>query len=279
MICIQIMARMASERAPGKSCADLAGKAAFVRAIERVIDVAPRFEEDTCIVVNTTTATLDDPIALLADAEGCAVLRYPEETPSTGLPRVDRLCRDYGLGSDDIMVWLAGDSPFDYMQLIPLMIKALRENDCDRFVWAGNPAHTLIWGVGWPVITTVRGFDIAYKNYSSYEQYPWWTALDGERLLTAPIPERLKQPWPWRKLTLDYPLQVTQAKLIYEKLYQGKPLSIWGVYDLMNKEPAIAHLADSCPDHKLYGQHLDWFWEALEEKAVAHVEIPEKEIV
>jgi len=279
MIYIHLMVRMASERAPGKSCASLAGKAVFVHAAERAIAIAPKFAEDTCVVINTTTSTLDDPIALLADAEGYGVFRCPEETPSTGLPRVDRFCQEYNLKPDDIILWMSGDSPFDYVQLAPLLIDAIRKNDCHRFVWSENPSHILIWGVGWPYITTVQGFRVAYKNYSSYEQYPWWTALDGERLLTASVPDKLKQPWPWRKLTLDYPLQVTQAKLIYEKLYQGKPLSIWDVYDLMNKEPAIAHLADSCPDHKLYGQHLDWFWEALKEKAVAHIEIPERIIV
>ena len=275
MIYIHIMARMASERAPGKSCASLAGKAAFVRAAERALAVLP----ESIVIVNTTMAVLDDPIELLARTEGYEVFRCLEEAPSTGLPRVDRLCREYEMKPDDILIWMFGDTPLDYMQFVPFLIKALQEHDCDRFIWPENPDHTLIWGVGWPPIVTVRGFYMAYKKYSSYEQHPWWTALDGERLLAAPIPGKLKQPWPWRKLTLDYPQQVMQAKLIYEKLYQGEVLSIWDVYDLMKREPSIAHLPDSCPDHKLYGQHLDWFWDALREKVTAHIEIPEEIIV
>lgn len=275
MIYIHLMARIASERAPGKSCANLAGSASFVHAMRRAIAI---MEEDFVPVVNTTTAMIDDPIELLAKAEGYEVFRCPEEMPSTGLPRVDRFCREYGLKPDDLILWAFGDCPFEYMELAPFLIKAVREYDCDRTVWSENPAHTLAWGVGWPYVSTVRGFRMSYERYATHEQYPWLTALDEERLLAMPIPDKLKQPWPWRKLTLDYPLQVTQAKLIYEKMYRGELLSIWDVYNFMKKEPMIAHLADSCPDHKLYGQHLDWFWEALKEKAVAHVNIPEEEI-
>jgi len=274
---IHSMARLSSTRTPGKSAAELAGAPAFVRSIERIQEFLP----DVPVIVNTTMNLIDDSIAMLARNYGYEIVRYVEESPSWGLSRVERFIRDHALASDDILIWdSGGDTPLAYATLLPFLIEQMQQLKCDRFTWAENPAKMLIGGVCWPHIVTVGAFLKSYESFVTFEEFPWWSALDGnEKRLLVPIPRRLKQPWPWRIITLDYPVQVTQTKLIYKELYRGRPIDIFEVYELLKAAPALAHLTDACPGHTKYGQHLDWFWNALRAQPHELVEIPDNLVI
>jgi len=266
-----IQGRMESERAPGKSCAELGGKPIFVHIAERIQQVLP----DAMIVIHTPANLINDPIAMLGRAYSYEVFRFYDECLH-GMLRAHRACLYYDLQPDDIIVWGFAESPCIYTKLVPFIVKKMQETGCDRFWWGENPTQMLIWGVAWTHVQSYRGF---LKNIEEMKETDLegvgWTPLSGEYRLLAPIPEYLKQSWPWRPLYMDYPEQVSQAKIIYNRLYKGAPLDIFDVYKLLQDEPAIAHMTATCPRDTGYGKHLDWFWKALRGQPHERFELPE----
>jgi spore coat polysaccharide biosynthesis protein SpsF len=71
MIAIVVQARMSSTRLPGKVLADLRGKP----ALERIIDRLRQCRSADALLVATSTDSSDDPIEALCRSVGCAVHR------------------------------------------------------------------------------------------------------------------------------------------------------------------------------------------------------------
>lgn len=96
-----IQARMGSSRLPGKVLADIAGEPMLVRVIDRVAAA----NSLDAVVVATTDAPIDDPIAQLCDAVSVACYRGSEQDV---LDRINRAAR----ASDaDIVVRITADCP------------------------------------------------------------------------------------------------------------------------------------------------------------------------
>lgn len=258
-IYIVMMTRMSSKRAPNKTSSSLAGEACFHRVIERVAASLP----DAIPIVCTTTSMEDDAVEILSTEYGYEVHRTPETDAQQGLPRLMDLVQHREMADEDVIVWASHDTPFCYCKALPQAISLLEAHGCGRYTWAENLAGTLLWGVTMPFAFKVWSFKLAYRDYASMEFHSWWTPWchEGTRLLLH-IPDRLKVPWLWKQLVLDYPSQVSQAKIIYRKLWNGKPLNIFDVYKYLGSYPDVANMTADAAGPTKYGQHLDTFWEA-----------------
>ena len=116
-----IEARMGASRLPGKVLADLAGRPALGRMIDRV-RLARRIDD---IVVATSVATADDRIEALAVGEGVACYRGSEADV------LDRVVRAQEMMNADVVVELCGDCPLIDPEVIDRAVERFMAGDCD----------------------------------------------------------------------------------------------------------------------------------------------------
>ena len=121
MIVAIIQARMGSSRFPGKTLADLAGRPMLARVVERV----RRAGAVDKVVVATSTAALDDPIA-----EFCAQERIPcfRGSENDVLERFYEAAKEH---SADVVVRITADCPLIDPGVIDRVIERFRRGDCD----------------------------------------------------------------------------------------------------------------------------------------------------
>lgn len=130
-----VQARMGSTRLPGKVLADLCGKPLVQRVVERVRQAALVDE----VVVLTSTAATDDPLAECLDALAIPYRRGPEDDVlARYLALVDEL-------SPRWVVRVTGDCPFVDPGFVDLQLGALRAFDAD-LVHVANDAGGAIEG-------------------------------------------------------------------------------------------------------------------------------------
>lgn len=116
-----IQARMTSSRLAGKVLADICGKPALQRMIDRVRGA--RLIDS--IVVATTTNTTDDPVLRLCDAIGVAVYRGDE---SDVLGRIFEAARS---ASANAVVRLTADCPMIDPGVIDEIVTVFKQGDFD----------------------------------------------------------------------------------------------------------------------------------------------------
>src|SRR5436190_22681110 len=75
---IVLQARMGSKRRPGKTLADLGGRALLERCLERLTAVVARGDPGWELIVATSTAPSDDAVAALAERCGYRAARGSE---------------------------------------------------------------------------------------------------------------------------------------------------------------------------------------------------------
>jgi glutamate-1-semialdehyde aminotransferase/spore coat polysaccharide biosynthesis protein SpsF (cytidylyltransferase family) len=116
-----IQARMGSSRFPGKTLADLDGRPMLARVVERVRRAATVDR----VVVATSTAALDNPIAEFCAQEQIPCFRGSED---------DVLERFYGAAKEhgaDVVVRITADCPLIDPGVIDRVVERFRRGDCD----------------------------------------------------------------------------------------------------------------------------------------------------
>jgi glutamate-1-semialdehyde 2,1-aminomutase/spore coat polysaccharide biosynthesis protein SpsF len=116
-----VQARMGSSRFPGKTLADLMGRPMLARVAERV-KLARAVDR---VVVATSTAPQDDPIAEFCRKEQVACFRGSEDDV------LDRFCgaaKEYGA---DVVVRITADCPLIDPGVIDRVIERFQRGDCD----------------------------------------------------------------------------------------------------------------------------------------------------
>lgn len=116
-----IQARMTSTRLPGKVLADLAGKPALQRMIERV----RRAERPDAVVVATTDLPTDDPVASLCASLGVGVFRGSE---TDVLGRFRQAAEAFDA---DTVMRLTADCPLIDPGVMDELVDLFRGSDCD----------------------------------------------------------------------------------------------------------------------------------------------------
>lgn len=120
-----IQARMGSTRFPGKVLADLRGRPVLAHIIER----CSRAETVDRVVVATTDAALDDPVAAQARASGAGVTRGPVEDV---LSRFVLAAREHDA---DVLVRITADCPLVDPGIVDRVVRARADAQAD---YAGN---------------------------------------------------------------------------------------------------------------------------------------------
>lgn len=116
-----LVARMGSTRFPGKSMAEILGKPLIERIVERI----SKARSVGRIVLATTTAPADDPLASLAQRLGILCHRGPAEDV---LGRIHQAWRRFG---GESLMELLGDNPLVHASLIDAVVELYRSGSFD----------------------------------------------------------------------------------------------------------------------------------------------------
>jgi spore coat polysaccharide biosynthesis protein SpsF len=120
-IIASVEARMGSSRFPGKVLADVCGKP----AIERLVDRLKKCKLLHGIVIATTTSSKDDPLVAWCKQAGVSVYRGSEDDV------LQRVCEAQRFMKSDVVVEITGDCPLIDPEIVDLGIKTYLENECD----------------------------------------------------------------------------------------------------------------------------------------------------
>ncbi|SIS51190.1 spore coat polysaccharide biosynthesis protein SpsF [Insolitispirillum peregrinum] len=211
---VVVQARMGSTRLPGKVLADLAGRPALVRQIERIWRT-PGVQQ---VIVATSTLPQDDAIAdLCADLPQVDVFRGSEQDV---LSRYTDIVHQYDL---DAVMRLTGDCPLIDPDVLSLIWQAFLATPGTDFASNCHP-RTFPHGFDCEVASR-RAMDVAAAEAVSpmHREHvmPFiWSQPERFRQInvTAADPDHVSL-----RLTLDYPEDLELIRAVYEGLYPHKP--------------------------------------------------------
>jgi len=249
-IAIVCQARMSSTRLPGKVLLPLAGAPLLVRMIERL----QRSSYGSSIVVATTTATVDDPIAALAARAGVHVTRGHA---------TDLLDRHYQAATEvgaDIVVKIPSDCPLIDPAVIDTVIDAhmARASEVD---YTSN-LHPATYPDGNDVevmsIDTLRhARDYADQPHEREHTTPWmWDANPSVRCQNILWQDGrdLSMTHRW---TIDYPEDYVFIRSVYDALYPTMPsFGIAEILRFLDQHPEVAAMNAPLAGVNWYRQHL-----------------------
>jgi spore coat polysaccharide biosynthesis protein SpsF len=234
-----IEARMGSSRLPGKVLADLEGKPALTRLVER-LRAARRLDG---IVLATTTAPADDALAAWAAREGVACHRGSEEDV------LKRVVEAQHAAGGEIAVEITGDCPLVCPDLVDLVIESFFANRCD--------------------VASNSGPDFGYPMGTDVQVFPLALLAEVERTIDDPAvrehvslyfyehPERyrivyLVAPPRWHapryRLQLDYPEDLRFIREVYRALepLHGPVFGIEEIMALLRRRPELVDINRHC---------------------------------
>jgi len=232
-IIASIEARMASSRLPGKVLADIAGKPALTRVLERL----RRAKRLDGIVLATTDSPIDDVLIDWAEAQGLPYYRGDE------VDVLGRIVKAHQMMGTETIVEICGDMPL----LDPRVV-----DDAVALYQDGN---------GYDVVTTTRspsypdGVDAQVYSFAGLAEIAEITDDPADRehvsLYFYQHPERYRiadliapaiRKAPNRRLVLDYPEDLALIREIYVRLEPalGASFGTADILKLLNSEPDIA---------------------------------------
>jgi len=222
---------MGSSRFPGKVLADIHGKPALSRLLERLR--VCRMLDD--IVIATSVDRTDDAIEAWAKSEGVAVYRGSEDDV---LQRVVEAQRSRGA---DTVVEITGDATLTDPAIVDLAVETYRTNDCDVVSTA--------WMKSYPIGIDAQVFPLAVLDEVARtvcdapvrEHVSLYFYENPERYriinLTAPVAARE----PELRLTLDYREDQTMLTAIFAELepQHGGCFGVAEVVSLLRASPDL----------------------------------------
>lgn len=211
-----IQARMGSQRLPGKSIADLAGKPLLWHVLERV-KRSHRIDE---IVLATTTKPEDDVLAEIAKGCGVSSFRGAEDD------LVDRYYEAAKVYKADVVVRICADNPVlepaEIDRIVEFHLQGKNDFSSNTHNINGNEYPD---GLGaevfdfskleelWKVTTDPRNRE---HPHTYFYEHP-----DQYRIGTVPCPAAFKRPD--LKLDVNTPEELAFIRAIYEYWYPRKP--------------------------------------------------------
>ena len=216
-----ITARMGSTRLPGKVMKKICGKSVFAHHVERMR------------AVNGLSG-----IYLATDKHSEPLVR---ESRRLGIPYYEGHARDVlerhieivKMTGADAVLRVTCDMPlFDFEIASKL---ALINKD---YAFVSN--MTMIQGTIVELIST-KALLRVHKWYKGEAiTQPIKERLDEFDVGTVEMPPKLCRPE--YRLTLDYPEDLRMIRIIYKKLYIGRPISLYDVYDFLDNNPNVAKI-------------------------------------
>lgn len=234
-----IEARMGSSRLPGKVLADIAGKPALTRLLERLRHC--RTIDD--IVLATTKSEGDDVLENWARENRVLCYRGSDEDV------LNRVVNAHRLTGSDIVVEVTGDCPLLDPEIIDMGVATYLANRCD-----------VVDNVS--TITYPQGIDVQVYALSLLEDVErriddpavrehvslyFYENPDQYRLLTLVAPARWRAPD--LRFQLDYPEDLTFIRTVYERLeprFGGVGFGVGEIIDLLDREPPLRDINAHC---------------------------------
>lgn len=238
-IVASIEARMGSSRYPGKVLADIHGKPALTRLVDRL-----RYCKTLdAIIVATTTGSGDDPIAAWAEREKVAIFRGDEDDV---LQRVVDANRSM---DGEIVVEITGDATLTDPEVVDLAVKTFVQNDCDvvSTTWKksfpiGIDAQVFSLEALAEVAKTV--FDPPVREHVSlyFYEHP-----ERYRIIHLEAPEAARAPD--LRLTLDYPSDRDMIDSVFARLEpeHGDRFAVRNIVALLRASPELLRDTQDLP--------------------------------
>lgn len=234
---------MGSSRLPGKVLADISGRPALGRLVDRLRQC--RMVDD--IVLATSTSSRDNVLEDWAKSEGLEVYRGSED---------DVLARVVGahrfMGSD-VVVEVTGDCPLLDPDVIDLGVETFFANDCDVVTNARVPsfpqgADVQVFGLEALADVESRILDPAVREHVSLYFYE----TPSEYRIIHLIADR-SQRRPEVRLQLDYLEDLSFIREVYSHLLPlyGAIFGVRQILQLLDREPQLCGINADCMEKPL----------------------------
>lgn len=235
-----IEARMGSTRLPGKVLADICGRPALGRLVDRLREC--RMIDD--IVLATSISSIDNELEDWAKSEGLVVYRGSENDV------LDRVVGAHRIMGSDLVVEVTGDCPLLDPDIIDLGVKTFFANDCEVVTNARVPSYPQ--GVDVQVFelkaladVAARIWDPAVREHVSLHFYE----RPFDYRIIHLIADRSHHS-PELRLQLDYAEDLAFIRVIYKHLLplHGAIFGVREILQLLDREPHLRSINAGCTE-------------------------------
>lgn len=238
-----IEARMGSTRLPGKVLADICGRPALGRLVDRLREC--RMIDD--IVLATSISPRDHALEDWGRSEGLAVYRGSEDDV------LERVVGAHRFMGSDVVVEVTGDCPLLDPDVIDLGVETFFANDCDVVTNARVPsfpqgADVQVFGLEALADVEARISDPAVREHVSL--YFYETPSDYRTIHL--IADR-SQHRPELRLQLDYAEDLAFVREVYTHLLplHGAIFGVREILQLLDREPHLCCINADCMEKPL----------------------------
>jgi spore coat polysaccharide biosynthesis protein SpsF len=233
-----IEARMGSSRLPGKMLADIAGIPTLGRVIER-LKRARTVDE---IVVATSSASADDELAKVAEANGVACFRGSEDDV------LGRVVGAHTMMGSEVIVEVTGDCPLVDPEVIDIGVNQYLIGHVDIVTNVVKPSYPMGIDVQVFPFAALAAIEASVQDPVIREHVSLYFYEHPElyRILHLEAPDRYQAPQ--LRLVLDYPEDLVLIREIYERM-KPKYGDVFGtpeIVKLLNENPLLAEINRNC---------------------------------
>ncbi len=233
-IIASIEARMGSSRLPGKVLADVNGKPALTRLLNRL----RRCELLDDVILATSTEPKDDAVVSWAQSEGIHYYRGSEDDVLLRVVQAQQKM------NSEVVVEVCGDMTLLDYELIDQGISMFEENDCDVVTTTRKPSYpvgvdVVVFGLKDLVWVEENISEPQVREHVSlyFFQHP-----ERYRIINLIAPKRFQAPD--KRFVLDTPEDLEFIRAVYKRLEpkHGDRFGVAEILQLLRKEPELAEI-------------------------------------
>jgi spore coat polysaccharide biosynthesis protein SpsF len=235
-----VEARMGSSRLPGKMLADVAGRPALARVLDRLA----RATTLDAVVVATTTRREDDPLVQAAEDAGVSCFRGSEDDV---LARVVGAHRMMGT---DVVVEVTGDCTLIDPEVIDLGVETFLANQVDVVANVARPSFPMGVDVQVFRLAALAEVEASIRDPAVREHVSLFFYENPQRYRIHHLVAAKRYRAPELRLQLDYPEDLELIRQIYRRLQPryGDAFGTPEILDLLAAEPALTEINRHCEE-------------------------------
>ncbi|MBI4355009.1 MAG: N-acetylneuraminate synthase family protein [Candidatus Omnitrophica bacterium] len=241
VIAVCIAVRLKSQRLPRKALADLAGRTAVERLIER-LKTSRRAQR---LVLCTSTLSEDQPLVVLAQRLGIAwVCGDADDVMGRFLQAADQ-------AGADVIVRATGDNPLTDAETIDRMIEVHLAHDAEYTYTEDLPVGTCPEIIAVPALRRLHG---QAEDPTQTEYMTLYLRQPGAVRAHRYSVEDAQLVRPQYRLTLDTPEDLALLRELYRRLGGRSDVALMEVIRLLDATPALAGLNARVAQQDLSGR-------------------------